>query len=262
MVSIRIILLLCLSGFITACQGSHSAPTDNTQQTSGQQAANDQADANELAPPRPKSEVAKINAQLGLAYLEQNNVQRAKIKLLMALKQSPESPEPWYSMAYFLEATGNYAEARKHYEKAVEVAPQRGDAQNNYGTFLCRAGQYQESIKHFMLAANTPDYLDPAAAYENAGLCSMNMKAYKQASGYFNQALLKDPARTLSLLKLAEVEAKLGNTDQAKNLLTQYALVAPATDESMKLKNELDKVAVKRAAKPAIALSTNLPVKS
>ncbi len=113
-----------------------------------------------------------------------------------------------------------------------------------------------------MLAANTPDYLDPAAAYENAGLCSMNMKAYKQASGYFNQALLKDPARTLSLLKLAEVEAKMGNTDQARNLLKQYTLVAPATVESVQLSEELEKASVKHAAKPAIALSTNLPHKS
>lgn len=184
---------------------------------------------------------AKINAQLGLAYLEQKNVQRAKQKLLLALRQNPDIPETWYSMAYFLEATGNKDEARKYYLKSVEIAPARGDAQNNYGTFLCRSGQYRESIKHFMLAAKAPEYLDPAAAYENAGLCSMEMKSYKQAVVYFNQALLKDPARTLSLLKLAEVDIKLGKYKDAREMLRQYSYVASPTQESIALTKEIDK---------------------
>jgi type IV pilus assembly protein PilF len=143
-------------------------------------------------------------------------------------------------MAYFLEATGN-EEASKYYLKAVEVAPGRGDAQNNYGTFLCRAGRYQESIKHFMLAAKSPEYLDPAAAYENAGMCAMKMNSNQQAEGYFKQALLKDPARTLSLLKLAEVDIKLGHIENTKKMLNQFALVAEPTPESEALHQQIAK---------------------
>lgn len=186
-----------------------------------------------------KSEAAKINAQLGMAYLEQKNVQRAKMKLLLALNQGPDIPEPWYSMGYFLEATGDNTEAAKYYLKAVEIAPDRGESQNNYGTFLCRQGKYAESIKHFLLAANAQNYLDPAAAYENAGLCSMNSGAYKQAAGYFKQALLKDPGRNLSLLKLAETNVKLGHYKEAKAFMVQYLLVAAPTPESEKLMSEI-----------------------
>jgi len=197
---------------------------------------------------RAKAETAKINAQLGIAYLEQKNVQRAKQKLLLALQQDPNIPEPWYSMAYFLEATGNSVEAKKYYLKAVEVAPARGDAQNNYGTFLCRSGHYKESIEHFMIAANTSDYLDPAAAYENAGLCAMKIPAYKQAGEYFNQALLKDPARTLSLLKLADVDIKLGKFHDAKGLLTQYSLtVSSHSPEYEQLVKKVDQQLTKQA---------------
>ena len=197
---------------------------------------------NEQSEMRPKSEIAKINAQLGIAYLEQKNVQRAKQKLLIALEQGPGIPETWYSMAYFLEATGNKAEARKYYMKSVAIAPQRGDAQNNFGTFLCRSGEYRESIKHFMLAVKAPDYLDPAAAYENAGQCSMKMHAYKQAANDFNQALLKDPARTSSLLKLAEADVKLGNYSHAREMLLQYSLVSPPTTKSKNLNDQLVKM--------------------
>jgi type IV pilus assembly protein PilF len=194
---------------------------------------------------KPKSEIAIINSKLGIAYLEQKDVQRAKQKLLLALEQGPGIPEPWYSMGYFLESTGNSAEASKHYLKAIEVAPKRGDAHNNYGTFLCRAGQYQASVKQFMIAANTMDYLDPAAAYENAGLCSMKMRAYSQAAGYFQQALLKDPARTSSLLKLAEADIKLDRLAHAKEMLREYALVADPTPEYQALNQQLTGKAVK-----------------
>jgi type IV pilus assembly protein PilF len=230
----RIIIISASLCLMAGCKMTQ----ENSQQNAGMTA--DGLSTSNQSVQRAKADTAKINAQLGIAYLEQKNVQRAKQKLLLALKQDPTIPEPWYSMAYFLEATGNSVEAQKYYLRAVEVAPGRGDAQNNYGTFLCRSGQYKESIKHFMVAANTSDYLDPAAAYENAGLCAMKIPAYKQAAEYFNQALLKDPARTLSLLKLADVDLKLGKLHDAKGLLTQYSLVATPTPEYHQLVAKLD----------------------
>jgi type IV pilus assembly protein PilF len=244
MISKKIILSILMVSALAGCKSTFSNNGAERRDAGNQQTAFDEA--SDMPTPRPKSEVAKINAQLGLAYLEQKNVQRAKLKLLLAMKQSPESPEPWYSMAYFLEATGNKSEARRHYLKAVQLAPLRGDVHNNYGTFLCHEGQYQESIKHFVIAANIPDYLDPAAAFENAGLCALKMSAYQQASGYFKQALARDPARTFSLLKLATVEAKLGHQEKARELLSQYLLISPATTETMELTQQLNKSAVKK----------------
>lgn len=223
----KIIMIMLAIGVVSGCASTHQNA--------------DQTESSDESEPRPKSETAKINAQLGIAYLEQRNVQRAKQKLLLALDQGPDIPETWYSMAYFLEATGNKEEANKYYQKSLAIAPERGDAQNNYGTFLCRSGRYQESISHFMQAAKAKDYLDPAAAYENAGICSMKMAAYQQAAGYFNQALLKDPARTLSLLKLAEVDMKLKKYKNAKEMLLQYSLVATPTEEYTRLSEQLAK---------------------
>jgi type IV pilus assembly protein PilF len=223
-----LLLGICLS-LLVSCQST----------TAREDAPKDQAKDMDSSPPRPKSDIAKINAQLGMAYLEQKDVQRAKTKLLMALKQGPDVPEPWYSMAYFLEATGDKVEARKYYQKAIEVAPKRGDAHNNYGTFLCRDGHYQESINQFMQAVTAPDYLDTAAAYENAGLCSLQTKKYDQAKSFFKQALQKDPARSVPLLKLAAIEAKQGHVVKAKEWLTQYQLVSSPTAESAQLAKQL-----------------------
>ncbi len=234
----KIITMILLTSVMSGCKTTQG---DQSQQDNSQNEANNESSFDDQSGVRPITEIAKINAELGMAYLEQKNVQRSKQKLLLALQQGPTIPETWYSMAYFLEATGNKEEAGKYYLKSIEVAPDRGDAQNNYGTFLCRSGRYQESIKHFMLAAKTNSYLDPAAAYENAGLCSMKMQAYSQAAAYFNQALLKDPARTFSLLKLAEVDMKLKKYKEAKEMLTQYSYVASPSSEYTRLSKQLEK---------------------
>jgi len=149
---------------------------------------------------------AKINAQLGIAYLERHNLPLAKQKLLLAMEQGPDLPETWYSMAYYQEATGNKDDASIYYQKAVSIAPNRGDAQNNYGTFLCRNGDYQGSVEHFLLAVKDPTHLNPADAYENAGLCAAKIPNKQLAAKYFAKALEQDPSRITSQKKLAELD--------------------------------------------------------
>ena len=186
------------------------------------------------------TKTAKINAELGIAYLEKHNIQRAKQKLLLAINQGPNIPEPWYSMGYFMESTGETKAANDYYLKAIAIAPKRGDAQNNYGTFLCRQGQYQESIKHFDLATSDPDYLTPADAYENAGLCALKMPNTKLAIKYFDQSIQRDPARPVALLKLAEIYYKEGKYDFAKESLEQYTLITTPSQYAKELQEKIE----------------------
>lgn len=229
--ALKFFTLVIMLSMLAGCKTARVKPDENT--------VVHRVSAEEEA--KRKVETAKINAQLGMAYFEKKNIQRAKQKLLLAIKQGPSIPEPWYSMAYFLEATGNRVAAREYYLKAIKVAPERGDAHNNYGTYLCRSGHYRESVKHFLVAAKSRDYLDPAAAYENAGLCAMNIPDYKRAAGYLQQALKEDPARTSSLLGLAKAEYKLGRYNDARQQLKQYTLVANPTKESRALLRKIVK---------------------
>lgn len=185
---------------------------------------------------------AKINAQLGIAYLEQQSIQKAKKKLLLALKQDSTIPEPWYSMAYFMETTGNPAQADQYYVKAIKVSRGRGDAENNYGTFLCRTGKYKEAVQHFVLATKDPEYLTPADAYENAGLCANRIPDEQRAHAFFDRALAYEPERPTSLMALAELDFKHGKYKIAKINLNKFLTISPPTDRSMALNTKLLKV--------------------
>lgn len=115
------------------------------------------------------------------------------------------------------------------------MAPDRGDVQNNYGTYLCRTGEYEQSIDHFMLAVKDPDYLDTSDAYENAGLCALKIPNKKMAYGYFNTAITQNPSRPVSLFKMAQLDYEMGDYQKAKIKLDQYLAIAPSTAQSTSL---------------------------
>ena len=52
-----------------------------------------------------KEKIAKINIQLGMMYLDKQDISRAKTKFLHAIAVAPYLPEAWYSMGYFQEVT-------------------------------------------------------------------------------------------------------------------------------------------------------------
>jgi len=186
-----------------------------------------------------KLKAAKINVQLGMAYIERGNMQRAKQKLLLAMDEAPDLPEAWYSMGYFLENSGNRVEANKYYLKSVTLAPHRGDALNNYGTYLCRSGDYRGAINQFMLAVKDDQYLDAPSAYENAGLCALKMPNIAQATNYFKKALLEDTHRPVSRIELAEIYYQQGHFKLAKNELTQFLQISSPTIQSYLLEQKL-----------------------
>ena len=167
-------------------------------------------------------QAAEYNTQLGIGYLHQNNYERAKEKLLLALKQNPASPQANSAMAYFLEKTADYQNAETYYKKAISLAKDSGPMQNNYGAFLCRRGQYLEANQQFVQAAQDPKYLNPANAYENAGLCAMLIPDHDAAINYFKEALQKNPKMGTSIFQLAELYYQQQNYPQSYQYVQQY----------------------------------------
>jgi len=150
-------------------------------------------------------EAATINTQLGLNYLQQGDIASAKSKLLLALEEDSNNPIILDAMGYFWERTGDLDSAEEYYLRAIKLAPNKGEVQNNYGTYLCRHRRYQESIKHFLLAVQDVNYLHVAAAYENAGLCALRMPDKKLGRKYLQLAVAHDPSRVSAQHELAKL---------------------------------------------------------
>lgn len=185
--SIKLIFLLLCIGILCACQ---SQKKDNKAHINLKSAA-------------------EYNVQLGLGYLREGNVDRAKEKLLIALQQNPNSSSAFGAMAYFWERTRDTKKAEEYYLTAIRLSNNQGDAQNNYGTFLCRIKRYPEAERYLLSAANNTNYIYTAAAYENLGLCQIDAGDLEKARLYLQKALDQDPLRQRALWELSNLEMRL-----------------------------------------------------
>ncbi|MEM1244579.1 MAG: type IV pilus biogenesis/stability protein PilW [Pseudomonadota bacterium] len=176
---------------------------------------------------KQKQTAANDNVRLGLAYLQQSRFAIAKQKLLLALQQTPRSTQALDAMAYFQQRTGNNQLAEKYYKRALYYAPTSGKALNNYGVFLCRNKRYPQAIRYFVEAAKQPKYLHPDHAYENAGLCALDIPNTQVATYYFNQALRKNPQRITSLFELADIYYANGNYPKAHKYFQRFQQQQP-----------------------------------
>jgi len=175
---------------------------------------------------------AKINIELGLNYLTQGQISRAKSKLTRAKNLAPQLPEVHYSYGYFLEYIGEVDSAAKSYQKAIRLNPKGGNEHNNYGTFLCRQNEFRKAEKEFLAAVEDPNYFNTAEAYENAGLCVLQIPDTEKAAEYFEKALRHDPKRTDALMELALIHFKENKLAYAQEYHKRYTQIGQPTARS------------------------------
>lgn len=195
-----------------------------------------------------RENAALYNSQLGLAYLKQGDRPRAKKKLLTAMKEAPDSPNVNASMGYFLEKSGEFKEAESYYKKAITLSNGSGAQLNNFGTYLCRRGQYTQAEDYFLKAVKDIQYEHTAGAYENAGLCVMEIPNFSKATLYFNKALEQDPNRKQSLYELIKISLKENKQEEILATLAKYQSLVLADREILELAIEI----AQKANKPAI----------
>lgn len=187
------------------------------------------------------SKAALANVELGLGYLAQGQVARAKTKITHALKLAPSLAECHSAMAFFLEKVGDAKEAEKSHKKAVKYSKSTGAVYNNYGGFLCRQGRFEEADNAFQSSFSDKNYSRTAEVYENAGICAMKWQEVEKAQNYFTNAIRHDPKRSTALLELAQLGLKKNDLETTKQMLSQYKKVAEVSARSLWLNIQMAK---------------------
>ncbi len=180
---------------------------------------------------------ALINVELGLGYLQQGQVARAKMKLAHAIKLASNISETHTAMAYFLEMIGEYKDAEREHKKSLAMSGKnsssKGAIYNNYGAFLCRRDRFKEADQAFHQALLDKEYARTAEVYENAGLCAIKSRDEDKAAEYLTTSLRRDPGRANALLALVDLDLKQGKLTEARDLLGRYKTIAEPSARSL-----------------------------
>jgi len=138
-------------------------------------------------------EAAIYNVQLGLAYMNQGDLERAKDKLDRALSQDPDNADVHSARATLFARLNQKDKADEEFRAALRLAPHDPRMVNNYAVYLCQNGRNDEGVKRFLEAARNPLYPTPEAAYTNAGVCLRAAKRDDEARLDFTRALQLKP---------------------------------------------------------------------
>lgn len=165
---------------------------------------------------------AQVHTELGAAYFARGQLGVAIQELNEAI-ESDSSFAPAHNVLglVYMQLKEN-DQARRHFERAVSLAPKDSEAQNNYGWFLCQAGQPKEAIGHFMAALKNPLYTTPEKPYLNAGICSLKLNDEGVAEEYFHKALQLQPRMAPALYHLAEIAYRRADYGKGKLYIDRY----------------------------------------
>lgn len=206
--------------------------------------------AGETAPDKPwegkeNLKAAGYNVRLSALYLEEGKVEIAKRKILLALEQAPNWPPAVDGMAYFYASTGRPKLAEEYYQRAIQVAGESGDVENNYGVFLCQTKRYEDAIKRFQLAVKDKNYVNVAQAFENAGVCAAKIPDVPRALRYFKKAIENAPTYASAYLHAANIYYQVKQYRNAQRYLKQFLAFnnQEQTEESLALQIRLAKQA-------------------
>ncbi len=112
---------------------------------------------------------------------------------------------------------GDVEEAEKAYNKAISVAPDSAEAQNNLGLAYYRAEDVDEAAKHFDKALSSKNPKVRSEALYNEGCMLMNAGKVREAAGLFKRALKLNPE---------DEDAKI-NLELAQRMLEQMPSQTP-----------------------------------
>ena len=104
-------------------------------------------------------------ANLGLVYMKQGHMNKAKKNALIALEKNPKMAQAYGLLGYIAKRDEHILEAIGHYEKAVNYKPDYALAHYNlallYDTYL---QDLASAIKHYELYLKIIDYKDETTA--------------------------------------------------------------------------------------------------
>lgn len=169
---------------------------------------------------------AKINTELGKAYLREGNYKSSLVKLKRAINQDPGYAPAHGVIAVLYERLGQVDKAEEHFKQALKLEPGHARIRNNYGAMLCRAGKFAEAEKQFLKSVADPLYRRKEYAYTNAGLCALTARNTVKAEKFFRAALRFNPRFFLALYNMAKLNYEQGYYLPARAFLQRYLQVA------------------------------------
>jgi Flp pilus assembly protein TadD len=135
---------------------------------------------------------AVAHSNLGRAYLEGGDVERAMAHAQSVIRIEPDAGDGRFNLGVILERSGRSDEAMDAYREAIRLSPQLPGAYLNLGILLAGQGNLEEAEERLRQAVRTQP--DSFSARNNLGAVLAGRGKVDEAIEQFEEATRLDPA--------------------------------------------------------------------
>lgn len=182
---------------------------------------------------------ADAHTQLGVAYLERDNLQRAMAALERALTIEPDAPEALQAMAMIYQRQGERQLADETFRRALSANRHFTRGRNNYAAFLYEQGRIREACEQLELASSDSQYPQRAQLFANLGQCQRELGDIGAARQSLARAQSIDARSPRSYFTLAELEYSAGNLDRAQQQIDTFIRLAGPSPDALRLARQV-----------------------
>jgi type IV pilus assembly protein PilF len=148
---------------------------------------------------------ARVHTDLAANYFARRQYAIALDETRISLESDPGYVAAHNVMGLTYMELKEDAKAQAAFQRALQLAPQDPDVNNNYGWFVCNRGRVSEAFRYFDAALKDPLYTTPHKTLVNAGVCARKAGDARAAEDYFLKALklqLSDPLANFHMADL------------------------------------------------------------
>lgn len=143
-------------------------------------------------------EASDFHYQLSIGHWRANEVPTAIRELNTALGLNADNVQALFMLGFIYQGRRNYAEAERLYLRAIELAPERYDIQNNLGVIYLEQERWLDAEEVFRALTAAPTYTTPGHAYNNLGWALFQQRFHAEALENFDLAILFQPEHCLA----------------------------------------------------------------
>ena len=220
--SLRAALLLCFTSLLAGCVST--------------------GNVDPLSTGKGRDEARQAYVQLGLGYLQQGQMERAKAPLKKALELDSSDADANAALGLVFQAELEPELASQYYTKALSSRPRDARILNNYGGFLYEQKRYKEAYERFQQAADDNLYSERARVFENLGMTSLKLGNRDVALEEFTKALRLDRQQPRALLEMAELSYEDRHYVPARDYYDRFSQLSEQNARSLLLGTRLAKI--------------------
>ena len=172
-----------------------------------------------LVPKAPPKNAQEVPAKASGANQNMTDVREYEAKF-------PKPAVKEFKKGIKADQAGKKDDAIKHYQKALQIAPEFYEAHNNLGSDYLSKSEFPAARKEFeqAIAENQSD----AAGYFNLANVCMLMKNLPEAEKYLQEGIRRQPDSALGQFLLGSLNMKVGKMPEAEHALRQAIQFNPA----------------------------------